>query len=221
MTIRRADFSLIKPGRMQDHVALFHEVCSNTHRLGAGKVVLNRESVAGIGQPMVYSFVDFDSMDAYGEFMDAALGDDALQASWQKLFAEDSPSTFLGTSLLTELVTYGPEPEGQPGTAAIVRRWNGTPEATDAILGVWEKFAPHVQQHGGFNGVWRLYVSGDATGDLITGVAFPNMAALGKWQTFVSTNDEAIKLTGPFLSADPPARHINASIDIVVASSTG
>ena len=220
MTIRRVDSSLIKPGRNQDHVALFHEVSSHIHRLGAGKVVLNRESVAGIGQPMVYCFVDFESMDAYGEFMDAALSDEAMVASWQQLFADDAPSTFLGTALLTELVTYGPEPEGHPGTAAIVRRWKGTPGAIDAILDAWEKFAPHVQQHGGFSGVWRLFVAGEATGDLITGVVFPNMAGLGKWQTFVSTNEEAIRIAAPFLSADPPAMHIEASIDIVMASST-
>lgn len=220
MKIRRVDFALLKPGRAQDHIALFHEVGAHLHRLGVGKVVLSRESVAGIGQPRVYAFVDWESPEAYGEFFDTALADSAFQSTWQKLFADDAPSTFLGTALLSELVTYGTEPANHPGTAAIVRRWKRAHGATEALLNLWEGVAPHVKEHGGYSGIWNLMVAGEATGDLVTGVAFPNMTELGKWLEFIATDDVALRLIAPFQSADPPAEHIEASIDIVMASSS-
>jgi heme-degrading monooxygenase HmoA len=222
MTIRRTDFAEIKPGRRQDYIAAFHDFCSHLHRHGIDKVILNRESIAGIGQPLVYAFTDWESMEAYGEFMDAGLRDEALQASYQQFFSADAPCTFMGSALLTELVTYGQPPGGHPGTAASVRRWREAPGATETNLKAWEQLSSHVQKLGGFSGMWRLLISGEMTGDLVTGVAFPDSASLGKWMTLAATDPEIIKITAPYASRSPdaPAQQVHASIDIVLASSS-
>ena len=92
--------SQIKPGRFEDYVALSSQMKPFITRYGGSQRLI--QGIAGPA-PSPYETVswvgEFESWQAYGEFMAGAQADEEFQAIVAQFLGPDAPATVLGNSI--------------------------------------------------------------------------------------------------------------------------
>jgi hypothetical protein len=217
MTIRRADFWHVKAGRNKDFIEQFKEFKSAVSAQEPENMTLVRVSAGGQGPELYYGFADANSMEAYGAFMDSVRGDNKIQELWAGFFAPDSAATYFGTSIMTRIAEHGAAAPRAVGSVGLLRVGNVKPGYDPVARATQAALAKHYEPLGGHSEAWRLIAAGPMSGNVVTSLAFPSMTALGKWMDKEPTISDVREALAPWISGDPPAQMLTASIATVVA----
>lgn len=220
MTVRRVDFWQVKPGRLAEFVKQYEEFKSTLQQLetNGSNVTLVRVGTSGRGPAPVYWFGDWESMAAYGAFIDEAGAHEVAQEHWSNFFSVDSPVIHDGTVILRKLGDYGAPDPTAVGSVVLVRLIQGKAGFDSVAQELQEQLSPHYAKFGGNGTVWRSIVAGSGTGNVNVRLAFPDMVSLGGYLDEVMANPEIRQIIAPYMSDDPPARLVHAGIATVIAS---
>lgn len=103
MTVAWIGLFSVKPGRLQEFLSDVAEAKKIFDRHGAKNFRVFTAAIAGPNSNMVTAVSEYPSHEAWGKIYEALQADPAFQALFEKLMGPDSTSTFVSTSLLTEL----------------------------------------------------------------------------------------------------------------------
>lgn len=219
MTVRRVDFWQVKPGRLADFVNQYEEFKSSLQQLetNGANVRLVRVGTSGRGPAPVYWSADWDSMAAYGAFIDEGGAHEDIQEHWMNFFSEGSPVVHDGTVLLQSLGEYGAPEATDVGSVLLVRLWQRKAGFDSVAQATQEQLSPHYAKFGGHGTVSRSIIAGPGTGNVNVRLTFPDMASLGGYLDETMTNPEIRQIIAPFISDDPPAQLVHAGIATIIA----
>jgi hypothetical protein len=213
MTVRRIDSAQIKPGRNEDYFKLVREFADAMEPHGVSPVTVVRSSTGGANTGSYYAFADWESMEAYGVFMDNAVNDEAVMQTFGQFFAEDSPAVMGASNLLVLLASFGAdEPVGRPGIAAIVRTWAPPPGKQSAIVDAFQQVAELYSHTNAHFAVGEIYAGGPATGNVMSAVVFPNMRELGAYVDDMRANPRIAEMIQENANSDAPVQMLSSGI---------
>ncbi len=218
MTVRRVDSWQVKPGQFQAFTARIAAFADAAKSHGVAPVTLLRTSSGGLEAGAYHAFADWESMEAYGAFTDAAMQDEQVQATFAALFAEDAPAVSAGSSQMVKLGAFGAEePLNQPGVAAIVRSWAVAPGQHSVVTDNIERVANLYGHTNGHWNVWDVLAAGTVGGpQVLTAAVFPNMTELGAYSDDMRRNPRVAELIAGVANLDHPPRMLGATIVRVV-----
>lgn len=213
MTVRRVDAWQVKPGQDEAFKGEIRAFVKAIETHNAGPVTLVRESSGGPTTGAYYAFADWDSMESYGAFIDAATQDEAVGKAYGALFAEDSPAIPLGSVQQAKLASFGaPEPINQPGAAGIVRIFAIQPFGHASLVETIETMADLYSHTNGHFMVWDFVAAGDGGPRALSAVVFPNMAELGAYLDDTRKNPKVAETVKKFMASAPAPRPLSSSI---------
>ena len=214
MTVRRIDSYRVKPGQERAYFALAAEFNRHIGRHRVGPTTVVRISSGGPDAGQFHAFADFESMEAYGRFIDDAVADEDLQATFARFFDGGAPGHLAGSDLLVQIGAFGAEePLNTPGVAAIVRTWAVAPGhqsvVTDNIRAVSELYG---DTNGHWN-VWDVVAAGRTDGpQMLTAAVFPNMTELGAYSDDMRNNPDVAELIRETMEMEHAPTMLGASI---------
>ncbi|MFW6074793.1 MAG: hypothetical protein ACOC9Y_04310 [Chloroflexota bacterium] len=220
MDVRRVDFWHVKPGRLKDFVEDFNEFFEECNKLGTfGRDIRLVQISAGGQAPMFshYWFGDWDSMEAYGAFIDEARDCDDLQEKWRGFFAEDSPAAHAGTSIVLKLAELGAPAPAKVGATAVVRTWRTKPGQHGTLIDIGKKMEPHWKKFNGHSEAWRAEFAGPFSGNVITSTVFPDSRTLGKWMDYATSNEEIQRIIDEMRTGSAPPEMLSSGIASAIA----
>ncbi len=213
MTVRRIDSAHVKPGRHQEYFQLVSAFADAIEPLGVSPITVVRSSSGGPSTGMYSAFADWESMEAYGDFMDAAVANEAVQQSFGAFYAADSPVTMGASSLVIQLATFGAdEPTGQPGVAAIVRTWAPPRGKQSVIVEAFSNVADLYSHTNAHFTIGEIFGGGPATGHVMSAVVFPNLRELGAYVDDMRNNPRIAEMIQENASSDAPVEMLSSSI---------
>lgn len=183
MTVRRNDSWQVKPGQIDAFKAQIRAFAEAVEPLGVGPITLIRVSSGGPAAGLFHAFADWESMEAYGEFMDKALNDESVQSAYGAMFEADAPAIPMGSTQFVKVAAFGAdEPLNQPGVCAVVRTWSVPPGHFSVVADSLAKIADLYSHTNAHWNVWNIYAGGRGSGaQMLSAVVFPNMKELGAY----------------------------------------
>lgn len=220
MEVRRVDFWNVKSGRHQDFINDFNTFVDVNKKLSTfgHNIRLVMAGVNGQSPSFThYWFGDWDSMEAYGAFIDEARANEEQQRHWMGFHGDNSPVVHAGTSILTKMAEFGAPTPAKAGATAIVRTWRVKPGHYQTLLDGGKQMEPHWKKFDGHSEAWRAEFAGPFAGSIITSTAFPDAATLGKWMDYASSSDEVQQTVSELRRADSAPEPLASGIATVIA----
>lgn len=222
MTVRRADFWSVKPGRMDEFVSAFNDV---KQAMSAHIDPVVRLMVVGHGQAGPYNLTsghsyviaDFDSCAAYGNFLHAAAGDDAIQTIWTYLHSADSPVIHRGTGLLQRVYEGGAPAPSPTGSVALVRAWKIEPGMMHVAQAASRVVDKRAEAHGGHVQALRPMLVPSGGPNVIVSHTFPDWRGLGAFLDDLNDDPEIQTIAESFRSATPTGHLVQAHTASTIA----
>jgi hypothetical protein len=178
-TVLNSVVGRVKPGRMEDHLAMGVEVAKLFERLGARHPRLAMSVATGEpGGTFTFS-TEYDSAEAWGEISDTLNTDAEFQAFLSRVSAADAPSDILQISTASEI----PLRENNParGNVIEVHVTRPIPGRFEAGLALATRVCELVEAHGATNArLFQLGYAGLGSGLQMLAWECENMKAQGR-----------------------------------------
>src|SRR4051812_2372791 len=179
----------VKPGRMEDHLAMGVEVVKLFDRLGAQNPRLAMAVASGEpGGTFTFS-TEYESAEAWGEVGDAINGDAEFQAFVARVSSPDAPSEILQFNTASEI----PLRENNPTLGSIieVHVTRPIPGRYEANLADAARACEMVEARGATNArLFQLGFAGMGSAMQIVSWEFENMKACGRLGDMWASNPE-------------------------------
>jgi hypothetical protein len=185
----------IKPGRTEDAIALVKEGVPIMTKAGARSVRLLLGTSAGEAFQSLVMNSDFDSVSAYGRFLDK-LGADAAAQSYVARFSDpDSPVVPTATFVTADVPSDHPSRPDR-GSVVEVHYMKARPGGLDRLIAMATHHRSLIEKHGAINTHVITALHGGSQSGLIMAVAeFPDNESWGN----------TTEMTSAFFAADSPA----------------
>ncbi len=223
MTIRRTDFWEVKPGRRGEFVEAFNDL---KQAIGAHVDPIVRLMLVSHGQAgppglttgHCLAVADFETGEAYGNFLDAASSDDAIQQIWSGLHSQTSPVAHRGTGLLHRFNEGGAPAPPATGSVTLVRAWKIAPGMDEVARAAGAVVNKHAEELGGHFQVMRPVTGLSGGPNAIVSHTFPNWAGLGQFLDRLNNDPEIQEVAASFRSATPTGQIVGTHIATTIAS---
>lgn len=185
----------VNPGQMDKYLSEVRKLQGVMERLGASSSVEAWQ--VSVGGPVGTTFVvlQYPSLVAYAEATTKTQAD----AEFQKLIGGlGSLRTLEGTSLYRQI--SGPGPEGDVATGSVLQtvvvqvkpgRLDDYVAKIEKLRGISERLGTTPTMR-----VWQATVAGDATGSVVVGIVYPDLATYAADSTKIQSDSEWQKLVG-------------------------
>jgi hypothetical protein len=153
----------VKPGRMEDHLAMGVEVVKLMDRLGAGNPGLAIAIASGEPAGTFTFSTEYENAEAWGEISDAINADAEFQAFIQRVSAPEAPSDIMQFTTATEI----PLRENNPtlGNVIEVHVTRPIPGKFEEGLEQAARVCELVEAHGATNArLWQMGYAGLGSG---------------------------------------------------------
>ena len=223
MTLRRVDFWAPKPDRTDGLIAAFNETRSALASYDVANLRLLRigtgtSGPANLGAGACFSVADFNSAEAYGDFLAASRSDETIQSLWAALMSETSPAIHKGTGLLRLISEDGAEAPDPASAVSLIRAWRIEPEAADRTREAGAVIRRHFTPLGGHRLVFRPLLANASQANLVVSISFPGWPALGAFLDRLDTEQELLDLRTLGEAPGSGARLLQSSIVSVIAA---
>lgn len=192
-TVQDSVVGRVKPGRMEDHLAMGVEAVKLFERLGARNVRLAMAVATGEpGGTFTFSS-EYESGEAWGEVGDAINNDAEFQAFVSRVSAVDAPSEIIQFNSATEV----PLRQNNPtlGTIVEIHVTRPIPERFQQGLEVATRLCELIEARGATNArLFNLSFSGMGTGLQVLSWEHENMKACGRLGDQWSSDPELAEL---------------------------
>ena len=153
----------VKPGRMEDHLAMGVEVVKLMDRLGAQNPRLAMAIASGEPAGTFTFSTEYESGEAWGEISDAINADAEFQAFIQRVSAPEAPSDILQFTTATEIALR--ENNATLGTVIEVHVTRPIPGKFEEGLAQATRVCELVEQNGATNArLWNMGYAGLGSG---------------------------------------------------------
>jgi len=209
MTVISTFLGQVKPGRLEDAVALTAQAAKPLEAHGARNIRLFR-GMTGENYGALAVSLEFESNEAWGKANDALMTDDELVSLMARSEGANSPYLTQTVMSATEIPIGGPKGHG-PVLGAISSR--SAPGQMQAAIEVSTRGAEILGRHGA-NGCRLLWINngGTQTGLLILLSEFASNAAFGKASDGFFGDAEGVALLGSVYGPDSPVTIVSQDL---------
>jgi hypothetical protein len=179
----------VKPGRMEDHLAMGVEVVKLFDRLGAKHPRLAMAVASGEPAGTFTFSTEYESGEAWGEVSDTINADAEFQAFIQRVSAPEAPSDILQFTTANEI----PLRENNPtlGNIIEVHVTRPLPGKFEAGLVQATRVCELVEQHGATNArMWQMGYAGLGSGLSMLAWETPDLKTHGRLQDLWGSDPE-------------------------------
>jgi len=214
MTVLSTFIGQVKPGRLEDAVAMTAQAAKPLEAHGARNVRLFRAATGEAYGALAIS-CEFDSNEAWGAATDAFAADDEIVSLIARGDGEQSPYSSQSISTSTEIPIGGPKGRG-PILQAIISR--AAPGKMQAAIDLGTRTAELVGRHGasGCRLLW-LGNAGTQAGLFVLIIEYATNAALGKGADAFFADPDGLALMGLVYGVDSPVTIISEDIYTEIA----
>ncbi len=212
MTVMQSTVTRSKPGRRHDAIALALEASKLLERHGASDSRFLVAQIAGEGTGTNVFTTEFDSGEAWGEFMDSLNADAELEALMNRVDRDDSPVVMQAMSVGTviDLGRSGPTERGAYVEAYISR---ANPGRFTAALELGATVFDFVEACGATNcRLSQLSTSGSLTECLVASWELDSMKSLGRLGDTFGTDAEGQRIMEILMATDGPITPVASGI---------
>lgn len=211
MSVASLQFWKVKPGCIQDAIESWRAGSKHVRNAGARDVRFRRIVFGGPEAGIHYAMSTFDSVTAYGEFVDAITRDEEFA---RRADRPDAPMTPVGRWLMSEIAHFGAE---NGGPVSLLRVWRVDHKRMPEFLSLVEEVVDHSNEPSMSVSVSAITVGGEYSGAIVTSGSVPDMATLGAYMDRLETDPELQKLQAKaFGSADSPGALLGMRVAVDV-----
>ena len=209
MTVISTFVSQLKPGRLEDAIAMTRQAAKPLERHGARNVRLMR-AATGEAYGALTLVIEYENNEAYGKGLDAIMADDEIVSLIARTESADSPYTSQTLSTALEIPVGGPTGRG-PVVQVIVSR--AAPGRMQEAIDLAKRTAELVGRHGasGCRLFW-LQSAGSLTGLLAIAFEYANNAAMGKASDAFLADPDGLALMGAVYGAGSPITILTSDV---------
>jgi len=177
----------LKPGRLEDAIAMTRQAAKALERTGAKSVRLVR-GATGEAYGALAVAVEYENNEAYGKGLDAIMIDDEIVTQLARIDSGDSPYASQTVSTSLEIPIGGPTGRG-PVLQVIISR--AAPGRMQEAIDLGKRTAELVGRHGAIGcRLFWLQSAGSQAGLFAISFEYANNAAMGKGgDSFLSDPD--------------------------------
>ncbi|MEZ4521359.1 MAG: hypothetical protein R3A46_06930 [Thermomicrobiales bacterium] len=193
----------LKPGGLEAARKLFAEGKDLILKHGASNVRIRRWVIGGDIAGIYQASIDFDSMEAFGDYWSSTAGDPDFGDFLSRLRASDSPLEPIGTLQASHIAHYGAE---ETGDVALVRLWKVEPGRLEEFLGLVQEVIAASNEPGMSVLVQRITVGGNLSGQIVTIGFVESMSKLGAYMDRLENDAELQRLQAQVFGPGGPAQ---------------
>jgi hypothetical protein len=209
MTVLSTFVGQLKPGRLEDAIAMTRQAAKSLERTGAKSVRLVRVAT-GEAYGALAVTVEYESNEAYGKGLDAIVVDDEIVTQLARIDSADSPYTSQTVSTSLEIPMGGPTGRGAVLQVIVSR---AAPGRMQEAIDLGKRTAELVGRYGA-NGcrLFWLQSAGSQAGLLAIVFEYASNAAMGKSGDSFLSDPDGLALLRDVYGAGSPITIISTDV---------
>jgi hypothetical protein len=217
MTVVKADVLQLKPGRINDFLAVVEDMKPFARRFGASNFQVSRMMIGSQDTSRCVISGEWPDYKSLGrQFIDVSQDDPEYRAVVGRLTGPDGPAVHLRMQLVTRIAEYGTLLPTKPGSHVIGRFWDVEPGRLDEFKEVVSDAAKVVQKFGTGVALGRVTIAGQLSNSIVSIAPFPDMETLGSYLDTVDSDSNAQKIIKRAYGSNAPAKQRAVRIDRVL-----
>jgi hypothetical protein len=193
-----------RPGRYDDAIGLITEGVKLADRHGAREIRLTQAATAGPNTGLLVLTCEFDSLTAYGTYLDDTLRDPEAQSYNHRIREAEAPFTYESTAVLTEIDLERSEAKDGRGRVLDVRLGRPRPGRWDNTLAFTREAFDLCDTHGAVGcRLFELNHAGPQTGLLCAVMEYNSITEFGQAGDEWMAGEAARRLTNTMRSDSP------------------
>lgn len=203
MAVIQSSISRVKPGRFEDVLSMTLELSKVNERLGVTSGRLMTATLAGESSGLSVYSAEFDDIEAYAEYGEAAGQDQEMQALYARATSADSPVVIEQQSLANE-IPLGRTPRPGRGSVVEIHVSRPTPGRLETALAMARRVCDFVEANGATNArVFQLGYAGAGSGLTMSSWEFESVRAWGRFSRAWQDDPEGQAIAASVTDANP------------------
>ncbi len=216
MTVVKADVLQLKPGRINDFLAVVEEMKPFARRFGASNFQVSRMMIGSQDTSRCVISGEWPDYKSLGrQFIDVSQDDPEYQAVVGRLTGPDGPAVHLRMQLVSKVAKFGTPIQTHPGCHVLMRFWSIELERIGEFKAIVADASELVQRFGTGVTLGRGTVAGELSNSFVSVTPFPDMTTVGAYLDAVETEGDPKEILKRAYGSNAPAKQRAVRIDRV------